>query len=126
MAKEDMQIWNSVTLLFLSKFVTSTNQTFAQRELINPNNIDLGIKFASMLGTEVKDNDVRGFLKNALRHLEQQKLLQRSPAGEMHLTPAGIAAMQTERARAMEKIAKSFPGSVSEEQMEAAADRKPH
>ncbi len=126
MAKEDMHIWHSVTLLFLSKFVTSTTQTFAQKDLINSKNIDLGLKFAAMLGNETEEAEVKKYLKKTLKNLEQQKLLQRSPAGEMNLTAAGIATMNAEHTRAMSKIAQNFPGAVPPEQNSASGNKKPN
>lgn len=126
MAKPDMQMWHSVTLLFLSKFIQSTSQTFTRKDLINPNNIDLGTKFASMLGSEAEESEVRDYLKKSLKHLEREQLVYRSPAGEMHLTPAGIATMNTERARAMAKIAESFPSSAPQDQNTLNADKKSH
>ncbi|MFA6686085.1 MAG: hypothetical protein WCS16_01250 [Desulfuromonas sp.] len=126
MAKEDMHIWHSVTMLFLSKFVTSATQTFAQKDLINSKNIDLGLKFAAMLGNETEEAEVKKYLKKTLKNLEQQELLQRSAAGEMNLTAAGIATMNAERARAMSKIAQNFPGAVSPEQNSASGNKKPN
>ena len=116
MAKADMQVWHSVTLLFLSKFVTSTTQVFSRKDLINSKNIALGAKFASMLGSETEESEVRTYLKKAVSQLEQQELLRRSPAGDMHLTEKGVTAMNAERSRAMGKIAQNFPGSVPQEQ----------
>jgi len=126
MAKEDMHIWHSVTLLFLSKFVTSATQTFAQKDLINSKNIDLGLKFTAMLGNETEEAEVKKYLKKTLKNLEQQELLQRSPAGEMNLTAAGIATMNAERTRAMSKIAQNFPGAVPPEQNSASGNKKPN
>lgn len=126
MAKADTQIWHSVVLLFLSKFVTSTTQTFNQKDLINSKNIDLGAKFAAMLGSEIEESEVKTYLKKALKHLEQQELVQRSPAGEMHLTPAGIDAMHAERSRAMAKIAQNFPDSAPQEQNSDTGGNKPN
>lgn len=126
MAKADMQVWHSVALLFLSKFITSTTQTFAQKDLVNSKNIGLGAKFVAMLGSETEESEVKESLKKALKNLEQQKLLQRSTAGEMHLTPAGLAAMNTERSRAMAKIAQNFPESVAQEQNSEPKGNKPN
>jgi len=113
-------------MLFLSKFVTSATQTFAQKDLINSKNIDLGLKFAAMLGNETEEAEVKKYLKKTLKNLEQQELLQRSAAGEMNLTAAGIATMNAERARAMSKIAQNFPGAVSPEQNSASGNKKPN
>ncbi|MCA1797455.1 MAG: hypothetical protein LC645_07960 [Geobacteraceae bacterium] len=124
MAKEDIQVWHSIALLFLSKFITSTTQTFAQEDLINSKNIGLGAKFATMLGSETEETEVKAYLKKAVKHLELQELLQRSPTGEMYLTPAGLAAMNAERARAMAKIAKNFPGAVPQEQNSVSGAKK--
>ncbi|MFO7831341.1 MAG: hypothetical protein R6V18_05095 [Desulfuromonadaceae bacterium] len=126
MAKADMQVWHSVALLFLSKFITSTTQSFAQKDLVNSKNIDLGAKFAAMLGNETDDSEVKESLKKALKNLEQHELIHRSASGEMHLTPAGLAAMNTERSRAMTKIAQNFPESVAQEQNSDAEGKKPN
>jgi hypothetical protein len=66
MAKADIQVWHSVTLLFLSKFVASTDQKFSQKDLINSKNIALGAKFASMLGNDTEESEVRQHLKKTL------------------------------------------------------------
>ena len=126
MAKADMQVWHSVALLFLSKFITSTTQTFAQKDLINSKNIDLGAKFAAMLGNETDNSEVKESLKKALKNLERHEMIQRSASGEMNLTPAGLATMNTERSRAMAKIAQNFPESVAQEQNSDAEGHKPN
>lgn len=124
MAKANMQVWRSVTLLFLSKFVTSTTQTFTQKDLINEKNTALGARFASMLGSETEEPEVKTYLKKTLKQLEQEKLLHRSSTGEIHLTREGMDAMNAERSRAMAKIAQNFPGSVPQEQNTASGKEK--
>lgn len=126
MAKTDMQIWHSVALLFLSKFVTSTTHVFTQKDLINSKNIALGAKFSAMLGSETEESEIKESLKKALKTLEQREFLQHSPAGKMHLTAAGISAMNAERSRAMGKIAQNFPGSVPQEQNSDSGVDKPN
>ncbi|MDD2558195.1 MAG: hypothetical protein RBR43_02875 [Desulfuromonadaceae bacterium] len=120
MPKPDTPLWHNITLLFLSKFITSTTQTFAKKELINPKNIGLAGKFAAMLGSEVDDTEVRKCLNKAVKELEREGVLHHMSTGEMHLSTAGIARMNAERSRAMAQIATNFPGSTP--QGKTAAD----
>ncbi len=122
MPKPDMSLWHSVALLFLSKFVTTTTQTFAKKELINPKNIGLAGKFAAMLGSESTDTEVRQYLNKAIKELEREGTLQHTSSGAMHLSTAGIARMNAERSRAMAKIAANFPGSVPQEKATESED----
>ncbi|MFA5700976.1 MAG: hypothetical protein WC913_06840 [Desulfuromonas sp.] len=123
MPKPDMHLWHNVALLFLSKFVTTTSQTFVKKELINPKNIGLAGKFVAMLGNEADDTKVKQCLNKAIKELEREGVLQRTAAGTMHLSPEGFARMNAERSRAMAQIAANFPGAVPQEQTAVDADK---
>ncbi len=116
MPKTDLPLWHSVTLLFLSKFVTDTTQPFAKKELINPKNIGLAGKFAAMLGTEVGEAEVKQYLNKAVKELERDGVLQRCSTGSMHLSTMGMERMNAERNRAMAQITANFPGTVPQKQ----------
>ncbi|MDY0211846.1 MAG: hypothetical protein RBR06_02430 [Desulfuromonadaceae bacterium] len=121
MPKPDMHLWQSVALLFMSKFVTATTQAFVKKELINPKNIGLAGKFAAMLGSETNETEVKQYLNIALKELEREGVLQRTSTGTMHLSPEGITRMNAERTRAMTQIAANFPNSVPQSQTEEVA-----
>ena len=112
MSVQDQQLWRTITLLFLSKIVSSAQDSFAQKDLINEKNLDLAEKFCALRKEEIAPAQIKACMKKALKQLEQEGSLIRAKSGEISLSEAGYAQIQREKQEAMAKIATSFPSSV--------------
>lgn len=112
MASYNKELWQTVTYLFLSKFVQQANVSFAQDELINSKNVELAKRFAQMVGDTTADKNIESALLKALRQLEKDGMVQRKDETTLQLSEDGFARMKTEVETAMMKIAQSFPESV--------------
>ncbi len=111
MVKHNKDLWQTVSFLFLSKFVKQANVSFAQNELINTKNVDLAGRFAKMVGDISDEKKIKLALLKGLRQLEKEGLVLRLNETTLQLSDAGFARMKTEVETAMQKIAQSFPES---------------
>jgi hypothetical protein len=112
MTSYNKDLWQTVTYLFLSKFVKQANVSFNQEELINSKNIDLAKRFVQMVGDTTDEKKIKFALLKALRLLEKDEMVLRLNETTLQLSDDGFARMKTEVDTAMMKIAQSFPESV--------------
>jgi DNA integrity scanning protein DisA with diadenylate cyclase activity len=109
-------LWQTVTFLFLSKFVKQANVPFVQEELINTKNIELASRFAKMVGDTTEEKKIKFALLKALRQFEKEELVLRLSEATLQLSDEGFAKMKMEVETAMLKIAQSFPESTPKDQ----------
>ncbi len=112
MTAYNKDLWQTVTFLFLSKFVKQANVSFAQEELINAKNVELANRFVKMVGDETDEKKIKLALLKGLRQLEKEELVLRLSESTLQLSEAGFAKMKAEVETAMLKIAQSFPESM--------------
>jgi len=112
MTSYNRDLWQTVTYLFLSKFVKQANVSFAQDELINVKNVELAKRFAQMVGDTTDEKKIKPALLKALRLLEKEEMVLRLNEATLQLSDDGFARMKTEVNTALMKISQSFPESV--------------
>ena len=112
MTSYNRDLWQTVTYLFLSKFVKQANVSFDQEELISSKNIELANRFAQMVGDTTDEKKIKFALLKALRLLEKDDMVLRLNETTLQLSDDGYARMKKEVDTAMMKIAQSFPESV--------------
>ncbi|WP_321368230.1 hypothetical protein [uncultured Desulfuromusa sp.] len=112
MASYNKELWQTVTYLFLSKFVQQANVSFPQDELINVKNVELAKRFAQMVGDTTDEKKIKFALLKGLRELEKDEMVRRLDETTLQLSEKGFARMKIEVDTAMMKIAQSFPESV--------------
>lgn len=116
MTAYNKDLWETVTFLFLSKFVRQANVSFPQKELINAKNIELATRFAKMVGDTTDEKKIKFALLKGLRKLENEGLVLRLSETTLQLSEAGFTKMKREVETAMQKIAQSFPESLPKDQ----------
>ena len=112
MTSYNKDLWQTVTCLFLSKFVKQANVSFAQEELINSKNTELAKRFTQMVGDTTDEKKIKFALLKALRQLEKEEMVLRLNETTLQLSDDGFTKMKVEVEAAMRKIAQSFPESV--------------
>lgn len=108
-------LWQTVTLLFLSKFVKQAKVPFAQAELISARNIELASRFAKMVGDTTDEEKIKFVLLKALGQFEKEGVVLRLSETTLQFSDNGFAKMKLEVETAMLKIAQNFPGSAPED-----------
>ncbi len=108
-------LWQTVTFLFLSKFVKQADAPFLQQELINDKNIELANRFAKMVGDTTDEKKIKFALLKALRLLEKEGLVLRQGETTLQLSDSGFNRMKTEVETALQKISQSFPEATPKE-----------
>ena len=111
MTAYNKDLWQTVTFLFLSKFVKQADVSFAQEELINDKNVELAKRFTQMVGDTTDEKKIKFALLKALRQLEKEEMLLRLNETTLQLSNDGFTRMKVEVDTAMMKIAQSFPDS---------------
>lgn len=112
MTSYNKDLWQTVTYLFLSKFVKQADVSFAQEELINDKNVGLAKRFTQMVGDTTDEKEIKLALLKALRQLEKEEMVLRLNESTLQLSNDGFTRMKTEVDTAMMKIAQSFPDSA--------------
>ncbi|OQY17821.1 MAG: hypothetical protein B6I36_08370 [Desulfobacteraceae bacterium 4572_35.1] len=116
MASHNNALWQTVTFLFLSKFIRQANVEFGQKQLINAKNVELAQKFAEMVGDATENSKIKLALLKGLKQVEKGGWLQRIDENTLSMNDAGFEKMQTELQTAMMKIARDFPDSAPQKQ----------
>ena len=109
MSTYNFKLWQTVVFLFLSKFVTSDNEPFTKKQLINGKNTQLAEKFIQMMDEKTAAGKAKLSMDKTVSKLIQQQLLISIDDDTLQLSDAGFAMMEQERNNAMQKIAASFP-----------------